>query len=393
MPSRRDMLATIGAAGAATLAGCTGSPMPSYPGQDAPDTTWWPQPRFDHLGSCYNPRAVGPRSGVTERWSIDISGPSARPIVAGGMAYLPTATALRAVDVKTGAEQWRENGGSEPMWPRRVLWHDGTVFVTQTDDPALIALDATTGERQWTFTPNDRGIRALLLDRRGDTLFTGDGYGTIYALDIEAQTVRWKRRLYGPISWFAQSIPELLVATEAGEVYALSADDGRGYWRGSVPGHITALATGNGQDAFVSTFGGPTAELVARKTGGERWRRGVWSADSFVVTNQTLFAAGRRLTALDLRSGGARRWTGGKTTQCGPGASGSTLYAASENRVTAYDIRGGVGVEGLRFGAKRWSHDVVGRPEQGIAVADGAVFVLTEGADSDTSKAYALEEA
>lgn len=393
MPSRRRFLIGTGTAGIATLAGCLGAPEPRYVGEsgEEPDTRWWPQPEFDRIASCYNPRSVGPREAVTERWSIDISGPSSRPVVADGIAYLPTATALRAVDVKTGEERWRENGGDEPMWPRRVLWYDGTVYVTQIGEPALIALDAETGEREWTFTPSKSGIRALLLDSEGADLYAGDGRGTVYALDADTSELSWQRQVFGPVIAFAQSIPELLVATEAGEVYGLSPDDGRGYWRQKLPGYIESLATANGRGAFVSVFGGPTVELKSERAGAVQWRRDTWSSDSFVVAGRTLIAAGHRLTALDIRSGGDRQWTGGKTAQCGPAAAGDTIYAASEDRITAYDFGGGIGVGPVRLGAKRWSHSVEGRPEQGLAVADDAVFVLTEGHENEASKAYALE--
>jgi outer membrane protein assembly factor BamB len=122
------------------------------------------------------------------------------------------------------------------------------------------------------------------------------------------------------------------------------------------------------------------------------WSADVWSDDSFVVAGRNLFAAGHRLVDLDVR-GGDRRWTGGDTTQCGPAAAGDTVYAAAESHVSGYAVRGGVGVGRLRLDARRWSHPVEGRPEQGLVVADGAVFVLTEGGGDDRSMAYALEAA
>lgn len=394
MPSRRDVLAGMGTASIAAVAGCLGGSEPQYVGEsgEEPDTNWWPQPEFDHIGACYNPQQVGPRDGVSERWSLDISLPSARPVVADGMAYLPTATALLAVDAGTGDERWREDGGDTPMWPRRVLWHDGTVFVTQVGEPALIALDAKSGKQQWTFTPNRSGIRTLLLDPEPGRLYAGDGRGTVYGMNARDGEMIWQRNVFGPVTHFAQSIPELLVGTEAGEVYGLSPDDGRGYWRQKLPGYIESLATANGRGAFVSVFGGPTVELESERAGAIQWDRNVWSHDSFVVAGRSLVTAGRRLVALDIRSDGERQWTGGETAQCGPAAAGDTVYAASENDVIAYKFNGGIGLREFRLGAKRWSHPVEGRPEQGLAVADGAVFVLTEGDEDEASKAYALEE-
>lgn len=391
--NRRQFLAGVGATGIAVTAGCLGASDPHYAGQDEPDTEWWPQPQFDRIASSYNPKPVGPRESVAERWSLDISLPSdCPPVVADGLAFLPTASEVLAVDARTGEEQWRENGGDGPMWPLSVIYHDGLVFVAQMDERGLLALDAETGERQWTFDPEGHGVQALVVDPQRPSLFAGDDEGYVYELDPTTGESRWRRQVFGGVTALAQSIPELLVATEAGEVYALGPSDGHAYWRGEVPGNVEALATANGQGAFVSTFGGPTVELTGRKKGARSWTADVWAADSFVVTSGTVFAAGHRLVALD-SDGGGRRWTGGKTTQCGPAGAGDTVYAASDGAVEAYEFGGGIGVGPVRVGEKRWSHSVEGRPEQGLAVADGAVFVLTEGGEDEPSKAYALEGA
>lgn len=392
---RRQFIGGVGAAGLAVCAGCLGGTEPTYQGESAPGTKWWSQPQFDTIGSCYNPTSVGPRTGVRERWQLDISGPAARPVVADGLAFLPTATAVRAVDARTGKEQWRETGDETSLWPRVVCWHKGTLYVgLSSGDPALLALDAKTGKRQWTFTPDGYGVHALLLDSEFSELFAGDGAGNVYRLDPKTGERQWQRRVFGKIAAFVRGIPELLVATEAGEVYALSADDGRGYWRRKLPGRIGSLAAMyggyNGAGVFVSVFGGPTFALNPSRTGATVWKTDVWSSDSFVLSGESLFTAGHRLVSLGVGSG-KRRWRGGKTSQCGPAAAGDTVYAASEDSITAYKFGGGIGIDSARIGARRWSHSVTGRPEQGLAVADGAAFVLTEG--SDSSKAYALEEA
>jgi outer membrane protein assembly factor BamB len=394
MPSRRALLGGFGAAAGTALAGCLGGPTARYAGEsgDEPDTAWWPLPEFDRIAGCYNPRPVGPREGVTERWRVDISGPSARPVVADGTAYLPTADALVAVDAATGEQQWREDGDDPPLWPRRVAVHDGLVYLAQVGDPGVLALDAATGDRQWSVPTTTSGVRTLLVDSERDDLYLGGGRGTVLGLDARTGERYWSREVFGPVTALAESIPELLVATEAGEVYGLSGDDGRGYWRAQVPGPVESLATANGRGAFVSTFGGPTVELEGTRAGAVGWRRGVWSADSFVVAGRSLVGAGRRLVSLDYRSDGRRQWTGGRTTRCGPAAAGDTVYAAAADRVTAYAFGGGTGLGPLRVGTRRWSHPVEGRPEQGLAVADGAVFVLTEGTrEGEQSSAYALE--
>ncbi|MFB6142595.1 MAG: PQQ-binding-like beta-propeller repeat protein [Halorientalis sp.] len=392
MPSRRQFLAGASAAALAGTAGCLGSDAPRYAGGDDPRTDWWPQATFDVHGTCYNPRAVGPTGGVTERWSLETSGPSARPVVADGRAYLPTASAVLAVDAASGDVLWREDGGDPPLWPREVCVHGDTVYVAAVEEPAVVALDAASGRRRWTFSPREGefGVRSLLVQPRehSPVLYAG-GDGAVYALDPATGRTDWRREVFGTVAHLALGLPSLVAVTETGEVYALSVDDGTGQWRRNLNARTTALAAPYGSGPVVSSFGGPTTALD-RSAGATRWQRDGWSADSLVVTADTLFTAGSQLTARGTGDGRAR-WTGGATTQCGPAGAGRTVYAASEDAVTAYEFGGGVGLGGLRFDATRWSHDVEGRPEQGLAVADGAVFVLTEGSgEGERSMAYAL---
>jgi outer membrane protein assembly factor BamB len=260
----------------------------------------------------------------------------------------------------------------------------------------VLALDAKTGKRHWSFTPASSGITALSLHPKFSALFAGDREGNVYRLDPATGTTQWQRRVFGGVTAFAREIPGLLVATTGGEVYALDAADGSGYWRRKFPGHISALTAMNGSyrgaGAFVSVFGGPTMAINPAETGTTTWTSDVWSGNSFVLSGQTLFAADTTLVALAVGTG-KRRWTGGQTAQCGPAAAGDTVYAASTDQVTAYKFGGGTGIGSVQIGAKRWSHAVEGSPEQGLAVADGAVFVLTEGHKNTPSRAYALEEA
>jgi outer membrane protein assembly factor BamB len=397
MISRRHFLAGVGAGSLAAVAGCLSGSAPSYSGGTSPKTNWWPQPQFDAINSCYNPRSVGPRSGVRERWHLDISGPAARPVVADGLAFLPTSAAVRAVDVQTGTERWREDGGDPPMWPRSVLWHDGLLYVAcPGDELGLLALNAKTGERQWSFTPAGDGLNTLSLNPEFSELFAGDNEGNVYQLDPATGTTQWHRRIFGAVTVFTREVRNLLVGTAGGEVYALDPADGSGSWRRKFPGRISVLTAMNGSyrgaGAFVSVLGGPTVAINSSQTGTTTWTSDVWGAGSFVLSGQTLFAADTNLVALAVGTG-ERRWTGGQTAHCGPAAAGDTVYAASADHVTAYEFGGGIGIGSLRVGAKRWFYPVEGRPEQGFAVADGAVFVLTEGGENTSSRAYALEEA
>lgn len=393
MPSRRRFLAGASTAALGATAGCLTSDDQYYPASDTPDTAWWPQPAFDRYNTAYNPAAVGPADGVTERWSMEIPGPSARPVIADGTAFLPTANGVVAVDAATSEEQWREPGDDPPLWPRDVRYHDGTLYVGAIEEPALLALDAESGERRWTYTPRERehGVYSLLVTPEPDHPQVWAGtHGGVYSIDPATGEPEWRRDTFGAVVRLSLGIPYLFAVTESGEVLALSRDDGAGYWRQNVNGHVNGFASGPSTTAVLSTFGGPTYG-IGDNSGAVEWRVDGWTADGFVQTSQTVVTTGHRLRARDADDGSVR-WTGGETTQCGPAAAGDTVYAASEDAVTAYDFGGGTGVGPLSVDKRRWSHAVEGRPERGLAVAEGAVFVLTEGGGEDErSMAYALE--
>ncbi|QCJ46121.1 PQQ-binding-like beta-propeller repeat protein [Haloprofundus sp. MHR1] len=394
MPSRRQLLAAVGAAGTLGLAGCLAAGnRDSAAGarqvdEDAP--TNWPRPAFDAGWTSYNPNPVGPRSNPTVRWSTELPGlPTGRLVVADGAVFVPCSDTLLALDAESGEERWRA-GGEDDHYLRSPSVHDGTVY-TASGGGRAFAVDAESGEERWSVETDAAASTVPTLDHDGELFFVGDSDETIYAFDTGTGEERWRRSLFGSASRFVASVGVLTVGTEGGEVYALDPYGERGYWRTKLGGAIQALAVTD-EDVFAGGFGGPLARLGSGAlAGAPRWESDAVSAhSSLVVTYETVYGTdGSGLAAVDAASG-ETRWTAGDDYFSGPAAAGDTVYVGGENRVDAYAMDGGVGVDDVRFGAKRWTADVEGGVQEGLAVADGAVFALTT--TEDSSRAYAIEE-
>lgn len=396
MPSRRRVLAAIGTGGTACLAGCSAIEESNYsPGTD--DTTEWPMPAYDRGFSAYNPDAMAPRDGATERWSTELAGlgTASRPVVANGLVLVPTSGALVALDLATGSEQWR--WGQERPWPSSPVIVDGTVYVGFADQRGLLALDLETGEKQWRIETRGSIIAAPTLDRGHDTLFVGDDTGRLYRIDIETGDITLRGEVFGPVTALAHG-SSLLVGTESGEVYNLFVhhDTFTGLWRRRVEGWVESLTATNGA-IYVGTFGGPVYSLDDSDVGTSHWelKRG---ATHLAATDEAVIGShAASLQTIDARSGDVR-WAREGNYDVAPAIAGDTIYIGGGEKgrngtgfVAAYALSGGTGPGPLRVGGQRWRHPVESAVMEGVAIADGAVFAVTQAIEDSPATVYALE--
>lgn len=399
MPSRRRVLTTVGTAGAAGLAGCTALDESNYsPGTDS--TAEWPMPAYDRGFSAYNPDAAAPREGVTLRWSTEVpSMVTARPVVAAERVLVPTATALVALDLTTGEERWRK--GQDQPWTSAPAVHDGTAYVGFAVQPGLAALDVETGDQQWRVETSGFVKTAPTFDHGYDALYVGDETGGIYRIDPANGEIKLRGGVFGPVTTLAHSL-SLLVGTESGEVYNLYLHQGEftGLWRRKVDGKVTALTAGRGGPIFVATFGGP----VYRLRGGAHVGTSQWEAEQGATH---LAATDADVVGSDY--GGLRTFDAGTGTtgwereghyDAAPAIAGDTVYVGGGEKggngngfIVAYALSGGTGIGPLTVGGKRWRFDVDSAVMEGVAVADGAVFAITQGPKKSPSRVYALDAA
>jgi outer membrane protein assembly factor BamB len=391
MPSRRDLLATSGAALAAATAGClddVDAASHVEPGTD--DDTDWPMPDHDSHGTAYAPDAAAPRSNPTERFAVQTTSAYDRPVVADGTVYLPTMQELVAFDATDGTERWRYGGDESSLPVRSPAVHDGTVYAA--GGPGLVALDATDGSERWRVeTPGD--VQAPVgVDDDWDALVVGDDRGNVYRV-TPAGEVEWRAEVFGPVSRVVtHAFGGAYVGTFGGEVYRVY--DGRGIWRKRVPGKVTALAIGDGGGPYVGTFGGG----VLRLQDGAHAGRPRWHAEDGPVANRALVLAGDGafgadaggLTRLDRRTGD-RDWHFDGEYGSTLAAAGDTVYVGGRGAVSAYKLGGGAGSGSSRIDPRRWTYDLGARDAESVAVADGALFVAVWGREDGPTELIALE--
>jgi outer membrane protein assembly factor BamB len=406
-PSRRRFLAGLGAAGAASLAGCAdaveefdgdlgdGAPVPD----DA--TADWPSPHFDAQCTSYNPRQVGPTSKPTERWRVDAVRPTGRIAVVDDTAYVPTSSALLALDAASGKERWRvgeretEDGVNRgrPYFTSPAVVGD-TVYAGTTDGRGLLALGAGSGEERWRYTVDDRTdvSAAPCPTDEGRFVAVGTERGRVALLDAETGDPEWTFDVFGRVTKLAAAFNLLYVGTEGGEVYALYS--GRGLWRRKLPGSIRALAVDGSSTVYAGTFGGGVFRLMSGAHAGRtRWHaeEGPTAHGAFALADGILVGTDlARARGLHHRTGDVR-WSVDGDFGAPPAASGSMAYLGGEEGVVAVALDGGIGVGDVRLGATQWTYSVEGTVQSGVTVADDALFVATSGGEESEAGIYALE--
>jgi outer membrane protein assembly factor BamB len=395
---RRSVLAGV-AAGTAALAGCGTRAGTPTPGTD--DTTAWPFPAADAAGTAYVSDAAAPRTDVTGRWSRGLRArPTDRPVVAEGLVLVPTASELLAYDVASGERVWRYAPPPDAPVFHAPAVRDGLVYATFREEGGAVALDPADGSVRWRGDVGEPASPPLpMLDGDARRVLVGETSGRLRLLDGLGEPV-WRYGLFGPVTHLRGrgELPVVHAGTEAGEVYALYERDDEpvGLWRRKLGGKIESMAVDDGGDVFTSTFGGKLRRLAGgAHAGSDRWvnEAGGTSTGGLVIARDVYGLNLAGFVAVDTRTGGTDwqvRSGGAYDFTAGPAAAGDTVYAGREDAVVAFPLDGG-GPLALG-GRKRFSYGLESPPTAGLAVADGAVFAVTQGEKNVPPRLHALQE-
>lgn len=244
MPSRRELLAAVGAA-SATLAGCTdlrqtarevrlGEPERRVDPGWKPSPGEWAGPTYGPSRTGHNPHASPPTDDPDEVWRHepgDGTDPVRDLVVADGTVFVRSRDALTALAFETGETRW-----NQPRQRGRLYYVDGRLYDLWSQEMAAMGLD---GETIWTldaeFGPRvpvecdgwlyvggfsswarlhadtgdvieevDQGSAGLSIG--GETVYGGAYYWANYDVSDGSFTQRWERenddsyQAYGPIS-------------------------------------------------------------------------------------------------------------------------------------------------------------------------------------------------
>lgn len=362
--SRRDLLATVGAA--VTTTGVVGATRPS--GETAA-----PSGRTtDRTAATATPPASGAplyRYDAANTGVTDATGPMAPP-----------------------TQLWRRRLDAGLYGPPAVV--DDTCYVT-TGDGRLRALDATSGERSWSV-------------RAADRLLTTPAVGTTGVhLCNENRVVRSVTAAEGSERWSVgdrfrgggQTPPTLanglvIGAGGDGRVFAFDTETGRADWVATLPRVVTRPLATDGRRVYVPLDERLVAVDARRAGGSSESGDGVGGDESNGATGPTARSTNwRRQTDTAIRSGvavggglvhvgtddgvlavrrkdGELAWrfeTGGAVVGTPAPTGESTVAATTEGTVVGLDPDRGI---------PQWTTRLDGRVGQGPVVADETVYVV-----------------
>jgi len=367
---RRQVLAGTGSISAAIISGCFGSP-------DTEPAAEWPSYGNDFGSSGHNPDATGPVSDpdgdttLEVAWQRTIDHTGNRAPVVGDGSVVPNG-ALNALDASTGEGDWTGEFETPNFAVFGTVLIDGTAYV-HANDGRLAAFDAADGEERWTKRLQPRTapvVREGHLYVRGRShLVTDDGFESKYGSDA------------------VEAFPLYEIDPESGDsevVQAYVRRDGDDPSAARFSNEVAAVG-----DA-VAFHTGTDLRAVDLDTGDERW---VFERDSFgemdgripVGANGTVYTAANPdggtpvLYAVDAASG-EMRWEFSRErfeSDVGdPTVADDAVYATHREELVALDADSG---------DVQWSVELPSlprAPSDGLhpkpVVADGVVYATTD---------------
>ncbi|HEX9823030.1 MAG TPA: PQQ-binding-like beta-propeller repeat protein [Actinomycetota bacterium] len=187
--------------------------------------------------------AAGLTDGA-ELWSFDLDDSAPGPLAADAdTVFVATSEGLvHALDAETGEEDWSFEVEGETLGAPAVA--GGLVYVSAARPSAragtVYAIDAETGEEAWRFSPSGSALGFSSFAVAGDLAYVGTGDRTVRALGVEDGREVWSRVVRAPFG--PRSMPavpgDLVVGDVLGGVYRLGAADGEIAWDFRVPGSL-----------------------------------------------------------------------------------------------------------------------------------------------------------
>lgn len=396
--TRRRALVALGSAGVAGLAGCTGPGTGTDATQRevAARTDDWPTVGhgYAHLG--YAPGEVGPDtdSGAPAvAWSHEVF-PTGTPVVAGDLALLPDDYGLRAFALDDGTERWHYEAEAGD-WTTPTVVGDRVFLAAGHDGIAVLSL--ADGTRRRRLATDGFVTAPPTPDRDGRRVYVGTFDGTIHAFPVDpaGDAEGWSVDLFGRFPTPLSPTPYgLFAASEGGEVYGLRTADGQGRWRTKLPGLLSAPPAAVKGDVYVACLNEGLYKLRGERAGQVAWHHegGGFVDGHLAVAAGTVFGAqGGRIVAVATDSGD-RRWTAdvGGSPQQGVAVAGSTAYVGARDAgVRAFSLSGGT-LGGFGAGRRDWAVDLPGGAGHGLAVANGTVVSVGQGGEGTPSRVVAL---
>lgn len=354
--------------------GTTSSPSPTAPELGTVEGSW-PLPGFDPAGTRFDPDGHLPDEPPARAWTAEHRTPrgSAGVVVADGTVYVAGGATVRAFEATTGEARWSRSFDVEHVAGPVVA---DAVYVGPDDE--LHALDPADGTTRWSVAPDRGGVEGFV-PSKGRLYATTEGTSTSRGAVLAVAD--------GAVSWEFVA-PELEVARFGGvavtdAVYAVAENAGSVTWHVALDpatgekrwdagglNHSTEPTVANGT-LYAGGFAGHVS-AQATADGSGRWTfAGDFPVDSVAATDEAVYVSevdegGDNLHALD-PADGSERWgrdPGGTLLGAGDG-----LLLVGDDSLRAFD---------RESGELRWRRPTDGWRPEGVALADGVVFVVDD---------------
>lgn len=248
--TRRGLLRTTGALGVGLFAARAGlSAETAQPSGD------WSQFGFDAANTHFNQYSSGPEGSVGVRWTYDGG---------DGVARSPAIV-------------------------------DGTVYASPGGQ--VVALDADSGERLWTYDDGAFFVPPAVSNGR---VFVGTTDGRILALSAENGDIDWERETPSAVVAPGTVADGVLYMGDSENLYALDPASGDQQWQ---LGASTGSAPAVGADS-VWTASGQTVTVVLQNTSADDARQTAWPDNARTVGVISDSSAGLQLDFLELNEHG-----------------------------------------------------------------------------------------
>ena len=333
------------------------------------------------IGSSLLAGCLGYANNTRYRWSYDVGGELDTVVDSLVLARehhtdSPEAKdAVVALDADTGERQWSyesATGGQDQYSALTVS--DGVYFSLCSDDDCLRlhALEID-GEDRWTRDIDAGHWRPLVTD---DTVYVANDTGLVRALDAETGETRWNYPVESTGSTAIVGVTDIVHVETDSALVGLDPDEGSTLWR-YAPGEeseqvITDVALSNGVAYLVTVD-----QIAAVADGEELWRRDIEESEADVEAEITGVASDRlfvvagndpheyRLHAFDVTTGD-RDWVSEPIEY--PNEEYSPQAAIHDEVVY-------VGSEGVRAldaatGSERWSVTLDSDPIWSVTVVE-----------------------
>jgi len=336
----RGCVATLGLASAGCL-GSNGSPETTPTETEA---TTEPE-----AGTATSTQKEQTEPFVAWRQSLG-SAITAPPISTGSRLYAGTESGrVKSLATADGSQQWPYDA-NDPI--RSQLRRVGnSVFVVSGkeglyEDHIVVALDAESGAKQWTFSPGEWWLE--MLGATGERVYVGTNTDapskqgrTLYALAVSDGSVQWSGEIGDQYEGVLGN-GTIYVASH-GRFYAYDAETGAQRWTNDVTEYYsqTMVATDDTlcYAADVDETHG-TLIGVDSDTGETVWRHDDGSVASTTLHDGTLYVGGTHVAALD-PSTGEQQWRVDQSGYVQQAPVQNDLLYAGGDKIRSYDSSDG----------------------------------------------------